>query len=141
MAYLIFNNNNDLVKIAANDSDRDSQNLILTQHSVVSVSDSDFLKVRTGASFASYDGTNATITEAENYFNEESLKKYFENVVSLLNSFLSENMDNSLYVDMNNYKNYLLSFDTSSVTFPLNKSWEEYCNENSIVFYHPLQIP
>lgn len=141
MAYLIFNNNNDLVKIAANDSDRDSQNLILTQHSVVSVSDSDFLKVRTGASFASYDGTNATITEAENYFNEESLKKYFENVVSLLNSFLSENMDNSLYDDMNNYKNYLLSFDTSSVTLPLNKSWEEYCNENSIVFYHPLQIP
>jgi|TARA_R110000803_G_scaffold53828_3_gene110402 hypothetical protein len=141
MAYLIFNNSNDLVKIAANDSDRDSLNLILTQHSVVSVSDSDFLKVRTGASFASYDGTNATITEAENYFNEESLKKYFENVVSLLNSFLSENMDNSLYDDMNNYKNYLLSFDTSSVTLPLNKSWEEYCNENSIVFYHPLQIP
>ena len=141
MAYLIFNNDNNIVKIASSDLDRDSQNIVLADHTVRDVSDSDFLKVKTGA-YATYDGTNVTITEMENSFSdEESLKFYLKNVVSTLNSFLSENHDNPLYIDLNNYKEYLETFDTSPVTFPLNKSWEKYCNENSITFYHPLQIP
>ena len=45
MSYLIFNSDNNIVKIASNDSDRDSQNIVLSDHSVVSVSDSDFLKM------------------------------------------------------------------------------------------------
>ena len=141
MAYLIFNNDNNIVKIASSDLDRDSQNIVLADHTVRDVSDSDFLKVKTGA-YVTYDGTNVTITEIENSFSdEESLKVYLKNVVSTLTRFLSENNDNSLYIDLNNYKEYLETFDTSSVTFPLNKSWEKYCNENSITFYHPLQIP
>ena len=63
MAYLIFNEQNQLLKIAANDSERDSQNLILSDHSVVSISDSDFLKVRTGVTVVSYDGSNVTFTD------------------------------------------------------------------------------
>ena len=146
MAYLIFNSDNNLIKIAANDSDRDSQNIVLSDHSVISVSDADFLKIKTNAAVATYDGTNVTITEVdaiemENILNEEALKKHFNNVIYSLNSFLSVNTSSSLYTDLNNYKEYLETFDTSSVTFPLNKSWEAYCNENSLTFYHPLQIP
>jgi len=143
MSYLIFNTDNNIVKIAANDSDRDSQNIILANYNVTDISDSDFLKIRTGAATATYDGTNVTITDSTGNFieNENDLKVILEQTISFISQFLNENEDNSLYSPLNNYKNYLKNFDTSSLTFPLNKSWEEYCNENSITFYHPLQIP
>tara|TARA_R110000787_G_scaffold251429_1_gene356908 strand:+ start:682 stop:1110 length:429 start_codon:yes stop_codon:yes gene_type:complete len=142
MAYLIFNSDNNIVKIAANDSDRDSLNIVLTDHTIKDVSDSDFLKIRTGAAVATYDGTNVAITDTGNItFDEAILKFIFKNLIKTITAFLENNQSNSLYVGINNYKEYLENFDTSTLTFPIEKSWEEYCNENSITFYHPLQIP
>jgi len=142
MAYLIFNSDNNIVKIAASDSDRDSQNLILSDHSVVSVSDVDFLKVKTGVVITSYDGTNVNFTDANGSLKDEMfLKSIFQNHLKQLKEFLKGNQKNALYNSLNDYKSTLEDFDTSSITFPLNKTWEQYCNENSITFYHPLQIP
>ena len=147
MAYLIFNSDNNIVKIAASDSDRDSQNIVLAHHTVKDVSDSDFLKVRMGISIATYDGTNVTITDLTNMSinmsieNENQLKSTLKNITKTITDFIENNQGNLLYTGINNYKEYLKNFDTSSLTFPLNKSWEQYCNENSITFYHPLQIP
>lgn len=142
MSYLIFNSDNNIVKIASNDSDRDSQNIVLSDHSVVSVSDSDFLKIRTDVAIATYDGTNVTITDTGNItFDEATLKFIFKNLIKTITAFLENNQSNSLYVGINNYKEYLENFDTSTLTFPVDKGWEEYCKENSITFYHPLQIP
>jgi len=143
VAYLIFNSDNNLVKIAANDSDRDSQNIVLSDHSVVSISDDDFLKVKTNASEATYDGTNVTITDISDPLieTEEGLKITIQNIIDAISYFAINNQDNTLYTPLNNYKTTLENFDTSSLTFPLNKSWEQYCSENSITFYHPLQIP
>ena len=78
MSYIIFNNNNELVKIAANDSDRDSQNIVLSDHTIQNVSDSDFLKIRTGVSTATYDGTSVTLTDnvMPSLSNENSLPFY-----------------------------------------------------------------
>ena len=147
MAYLIFNSDNNIVKIAASDSDRDSQNIVLAHHTVKDVSDSDFLKVRMGISIATYDGTNVTITDLTNMSinmsieNENQLKSTLKNIINIILNFSQNNQDNLLYNSLNNYKEYLENFDTSSLTFPVDKSWEHYCNENSITFYHPLQIP
>ena len=140
MAYLIFNNNNDLVKIAANDSDRDSQNIVLSDHTVENVSDSDFLKIRTGVLIATYNGTNVTTTEFV-VGSESNLQKILNDRIKLLSPFIENNLNNPLYNSLNRYKEYLENFNISSITLPLNKTWEEYCNENSITFYHPLQIP
>lgn len=142
MAYLIFNSDNNIVKIAASDSDRDSQNLILSDHSVVSVSDVDFLKVKTGVAITSYDGTNVNFIDVNGNIEDEMfLKSTFQNHLKQLKEFLKGNQKNALYNSLNDYKSTLENFDTSSITFPLNKTWEQYCNENSITFYHPLQIP
>ena len=143
MAYLIFNEQNQLLKIAANDSERDSQNLILSDHSVVSISDSDFLKVRAGVTVVSYDGSNVTFTDISDssIADENTLKFILKQNIKIIEDFLNGNQDNSLYNSVKDYKSTLENFDTSSVTFPLNKTWEQYCNENSITFYHPLQIP
>ena len=66
---------------------------------------------------------------------------HFDNVIKSIKEFSKNNASNSLYTNLNNYKEYLETFDSSSVSFPLNKTWEKYCEENSITFYHPLQIP
>tara|TARA_R110000765_G_scaffold380124_1_gene471172 strand:- start:232 stop:663 length:432 start_codon:yes stop_codon:yes gene_type:complete len=143
MSYLIFNSDNNIVKIASNNSDRDSQNMVLSNHSVVSVSDADFLKVRTNVAIATYDGTDVTITDLSDNFieSENDLKLIFKDIINIILNFSQNNQDNLLYNSLNNYKEYLENFDTSSLTFPVDKSWEHYCNENSITFYHPLQIP
>tara|TARA_R110000823_G_scaffold143901_1_gene274150 strand:+ start:329 stop:760 length:432 start_codon:yes stop_codon:yes gene_type:complete len=143
MTYLIFNSDNNIVKIASNNSDRDSQNMVLSNHSVVSVSDADFLKVRTNVAIATYDGTDVTITDLSDNFieSENDLKLIFKDIINIILNFSQNNQDNLLYNSLNNYKEYLENFDTSSLTFPVDKSWEHYCNENSITFYHPLQIP
>jgi len=143
MAYLIFNNQNQLSKIAANDLERDSQNLILSDYSVVTVSDADFLKVKTGVVLTSYDGSNVSLTDHSDIIitDENMLKSIIQSILNSLEQFLKGNQDNSLYNSVNDYKSTLENFDTSSVTFPLNKTWEQYCNENSITFYNPLQIP
>tara|TARA_R110000803_G_scaffold8761_1_gene28194 strand:+ start:335 stop:763 length:429 start_codon:yes stop_codon:yes gene_type:complete len=142
MAYLIFNNTNSLVKIAANDSDRDSQNIVLSDHTVESISDSDFLKIRTGVATATYDGTSVTLTDNVIVsVSEIDFKKYLEQVIWVASNFLKENTSNSLYTSINQYKNYLENFDSSSLSFPYDKNIEQYCDENSIIFYHPLQIP
>ena len=122
MSYLIFNSDNNIVKIASNDSDRDSQNIVLSDHSVVSVSDSDFLKIRTDVAIATYDGTDVTITDTGNItFDEATLKFIFKNLIKTITAFLENNQSNSLYVGINNYKEYLENFDTSTLTFPVDK--------------------
>jgi hypothetical protein len=142
MSYIIFNNNNELVKIAANDSDRDSQNIVLSDHTIQNVSDSDFLKIQTGVATATYDGTNVTLTDnVMSSVSEIHFKKYLENVILMASNFLEENKSNLLYTPINEYKNYLENFDSSSLSFPSEKNLEQYCNENSLPFYHPLQIP
>jgi hypothetical protein len=142
MGYLIFNNNNDLIKLAANDSDRDSQNIILSDHIVESVSDSDFLKIRKNEAIVIYDGTSVTVTDiATDSVDEIDFKNYLEQFILIASSFLKENKSNSLYTSINEYKNYLENFDSSSLSFPYDKNIEQHCDENSITFYHPLQIP
>ena len=143
MAYLIFNHRNNLVKIAANDSDRDSQNIVLSNHSVVNVSDDDFLRVKTNVVEVSYDGTNVTYTDVtDNYFSDENvLQSYLNDIKQSISSFLDVNRDHSLHDSLMAYYSDLDHFDMSSISFPMDKTWEQYCNENSITFYHPLQIP
>ena len=61
--YVIFNQNNDLIKIAESDAEKDLIVGRLTGNpNVQTVSDSDFPGVKDGTSSVSFDGTNVTIT-------------------------------------------------------------------------------
>ena len=46
-----------------------------------------------------------------------------------------------MYDSVKNYYEYLQNLDYSTITYPINYSWEKYCNDNGISFFHPLQIP
>ena len=64
--YVIFNQNNDLIKIAESDAEKD---LIVGRLTgllnVQTASDSDFSGVKNGTSSVSFDGTNVTITPVD----------------------------------------------------------------------------
>ena len=70
------------------------------------------------------------------------LQEHHENLIQSFEAFLTpSNSSKSLYSSINDYNNYLKNFDYDSLTYPLNKTWEQYCNDNSINYINPLQIP
>ena len=142
MAYFIFHSDN-LISIAANETDKNSLP-IPDVYTVKDVSDSDFSKVKKQISGASISGDNVVVTDYEsNGFNDEDgLQIYHKGILSRINEFLNAgNEDKSLHGAITTYKTLLEGFDTSTITYPMTQSWEEYCEDNSIAYVSPLQIP
>jgi len=143
MAYFIFHSDN-LISIAANETDKNSLP-IADVYTVKNVSDSDFLKVKKQIAGASLSGDNVVVTDYESYngFDDENqLQTHHENIISRINQFLNaENEDKSLHSAITTYKTFLEGFDTSTITYPMTQTWEEYCEDNSIAYVSPLQIP
>jgi len=144
MAYLIFDNLNGLVKIAANDSDKDNLNLDLSLYSVVSVSDSDFTKVKNNVVEPTYDGTSVSYSEDEIYsIDQQNLESIIDDYKKVIKAFLDvpSNEGKSNYSAIKSYYDYLNELDFSSLSYPIESSWESYCQDNSISYFNPLQIP
>ena len=142
MAYFIFHSDN-LISIAANETDKNSLP-IPDVYTVKNVSDSDFLKVKKQIAGVSISGDNVVVTDYEsNGFNDEDgLQIYHKGILSRINEFLNAgNEDKSFHGAITTYKTLLEGFDTSTITYPMTKTWEEYCEDNSIAYVSPLQIP
>lgn len=165
MAYFILNPNEtdytNVYRIAANDADKNNLNLD-TENITVDVSDSDFNNLRDNMKvISSWNGTNYTFVDAlptENDPNNppedpgsspaffsaaDQVSAHINDVIGICNSFMDapNNASNPLFSSIESYKNYLTGFDTSTLSFPMNISWEKYCEDNGISYYHPLQIP
>jgi len=151
MAYII-RQGNILSKIAKDDTDKNEQNLSSEIYSSIDISDSDFLKLKTSKAVAVIDGDNVTFTDigSGSFPDQATLENYInECVLKPLNMFLDQSSNNTkdIYATALSYRNELVAqgsdhdIDFASITFPLNKRWEEYCEENSIPYLHPLQIP
>jgi hypothetical protein len=82
--------------------------------------------------------------ESPSFFSAaDQVSAYINHVVGICNAFINEpiNASNPLFSSIQSYKNYLTGFDTSTLSFPMTVSWEKYCEDNGISYYHPLQIP
>ena len=144
MAYLI-RLNNDVVKIAANDTDKNEHNVSYDIYSTIDISDSNFTKLKKNTATVSISGDTATFTDESDrgFASEAQCKNYVDGIKTILKDFLDQTSNNtkSIYSTAQTYYNTLNSFDFSTITFPSDKSWEEYCEDNSITYLHPLQIP
>jgi|5B_taG_2_1085324.scaffolds.fasta_scaffold01626_13 hypothetical protein len=144
MAFFIKNQYDRLVKISENTLDKDEQNLNYSQYTAIEVSDEDFSKVKRNFASVAISGDTLTFTELNRTFEEEEdLVNYLETIKKAANSFLriKDNNTKSIYSKIETYRDYLNNFDVSTVSLPTNKSWEQYCEDNSISYVHPLQIP
>jgi len=147
MAYLVFNSDNSLFRIASNDTDLGNLNLpdpLGSSYNLQTINDSDFESVRKNLKEVSFDGTTITYTDQTwKWPNQDVLNNYFVSIVyDRCEAFLNVNQDSHpMYNSIRNYQMDVQSFDISSLTYPMEISWEEYCSNNSITYYHPLQIP
>lgn len=148
------NDKTHIFRIAATESDLN--NLNLGAYTTISVSDSEYNNIRNSTkTVESYDGTTFTyldnpiqeIAPGKTYWcaynTADDLQQYLNIVIQRCNDFLevASNSSNALFGDITTYRDYLSSFDVSSLTYPMNINWEKYCEDNSITFFHPLQIP
>lgn len=149
MAYVILLDNQ-LFRIAQNDNDKNEQNIFYPPAVATSITDSEFLKLKTNAATANVSDGNVTITDKDapnsdspSFTSIENLKEYHDLIKIPLKGFLnvSQNSSKSIYTIAQNYYNYLETLDYGTLTFPLIETWEKYCEDNSISYLHPLQIP
>tara|TARA_R110000787_G_scaffold97029_1_gene200563 strand:+ start:380 stop:820 length:441 start_codon:yes stop_codon:yes gene_type:complete len=146
MAYLITNQDYNLYRIASNENEKNDVNCFYPPYIAIDISDVDFLKIKKGIGEANISNGSATVTDLDLsgfYINEDELKVYHSDIIRRLKSFL-RNKDSSkvLYSTCQTYERNLRNFDYSTITFPIaGKTWEQYCEDNSITYIHPLQIP
>ena len=146
MAYAI-TLNNALLRIAANETEKNELTAINTSHSTIDISDSDFIKFKVGVDLFTIDGDTITFsdnTDPGEIANAEDLFSYLKDLRNTLTRFIDNANANTqaktLYTQVVNYRNYLDTFDTSTVSYPII-SWEKYCQDNSITYLNLLQLP
>ena len=142
MGQFIFTNLNQLIAIAANDNDKNSLNINLDDCIITTPTDDDFNKIRFGGYWLEKDGDNITYHDPiVSYTDQENLNIWISEVKNKCQQMLNNNNGNPMESQVQTYLNTLNSFDTSTITYPLESTWEKYCVDNSITFLHPLQIP
>jgi|TARA_R100001460_G_scaffold35576_4_gene68413 hypothetical protein len=145
MAYLIFNKtDSSLYKIAANETDKDNLNIIDDQWTIKDISDSDFTLVKNGEKLVELSGDTVTYTDVNmTYESADLLQEWINNIISLINDFKANgnNQSNPNYDSVVAYGQYLNDFDTSTITYPLDKSWEQYCADTGVTYFNSLQLP
>ncbi len=145
MAYII-HINDDIYKIASNDTERDEVSAAIPPYVATEISDSDFSKIKKNTAVVSISGGTVSITDLDTssiiFQDEDELKGYIETLKPLMQSFIQkDNESKSLYSTINSYLTTLNTHDYSSITYPLNNTWEKYCEDNSIDYINTLQIP
>jgi hypothetical protein len=146
MAYAITLNNN-LLRIAANETEKNELTAINTPHTEIDISDSDFNIIKQNSATWTIDGNSMTISEQSepgSIANAEDLHLYLKDIRDALTRFIvnanANTQAKTLYTQVVNYNNYLDTFDTSTVSYPI-VTWEKYCADNGITYLNLLQLP
>lgn len=161
MAYFIFlsdceNIEGTIYRIAENQSDLNSLNIVQNNYKIIEDSQENFNFVKLNIKQpVSYSGNIITYVDESYSWNlsyediqqnlgySSNLKIYVNNCINSISCFLNvdSNKNNLNYNKWNNYKNQLSSLDLKSITYPLNKSLEQYFNDLGQPSLNILQLP
>jgi hypothetical protein len=148
MSYFIFINNSDnffgtLYRIAENESDLNNLNIIKSDYKIIQDSQDNFNLVKFGNKFVEkHNNNNITYIDQTNFFqNKNELQNYVDSFKKQIKQFTENNPNHLLFNRWNSYYNQLNSLNLDSITYPLNKSLEQYFNDLGQPSFHILQIP
>lgn len=148
MAYFIFlknqdNNEGTLNCIAENYSDLNNLNINQSDYKIIEDTQENFDAVKYGIKIpVKYNDNIITYKNTTTSFlKKEDLVYYIENFKSRIKQFTNNNLDHTLFNRWNNYYNQLNNLNLETITFPLNKSLEQYFNDLGQSSYNILQIP
>jgi hypothetical protein len=147
MAYFIFLNQNNvegtLYKIAETENDLNSLNIIKSDYKIIEDTQENFNAVKLGTKEAIKFNNNAiNYVNLQIKYNEKKvLKEYIENYKIKIQQFKENNINNSSFNIWNNYYNQLNNLNLDNITYPLNKSLEQYFNDLNQTSFNILQLP
>jgi hypothetical protein len=165
MSYFIFTKNTEnvegsLYKIAESQFDLDSLNIDKNSYTIIEDSQFNFNLVKYhNKKVLKYNNNTITYADSQIVFEDHIiissktgeqivictakifLKDYIEKVKNQIKQFLNNNNNHVLFSKWNNYYNQLDSLNLDTITYPLNKSLEQYFNDLGQPSLNPLQIP
>jgi len=147
MAYFIFLKNSDniegtIYRIAENQSDLNNLNIDKSIYKIIEVSQSSFDDVKYGTKEAiKYNGEIITYLNTLVSLNKKELINYVDSFKKNINSFKENNTNHSLFDRWSNYYNQLNNLNLDNITYPLNKSLEQYFKDLGQPSLNTLQLP
>jgi len=147
MAYFIFVKNLDniegsIYKIAENQSDLNNLNIIQSDCKIIEDSQSNFDLVKFGNKYPNkYNNDVITYTDQTIIYQKQQLKIYIDNLKNEIKQFTNNNLNHPLFSLWNNYYTQLNNLNLDSITYPLNKSLEQYFDDLGQPSYNILQLP
>ena len=146
MYFFIFSKNSDniegtLYKIAQDQFDLDNLNIIQSDYKIIQDSQENFNSVKLNIKQAlKYNNNIITYGNMQNYFTKNTLQSTVVNLKMQIQQFLNNNPNHQLFSRWNSYYNQLNNLELDSITYPLNKSLEQYFNDLGQPSLNPLQI-
>ena len=144
MAYIITSDEikTNVSGIARDASARDNMEMSL-QCVAHEIGEAEFINLKNNTKRVSdHDGTNFVYVDmATEFVEENNLKTYLGIKSKAIAQIIEKYPDHPDMTIWTTYKNLIDNYDTSTITFPLNTSWEKYCEDNSIDYFHLLELP
>jgi hypothetical protein len=148
MSYFVFLKNLDniegtLYRIAENQEDLNNLNISQSTYKIIEDPQSNFNLVKFGTKITEkYNNDIITYTDRTILFNDKNeLQAYVNNFKKLIKEFTDNSPNHPLFNRWNDYYNQLNSLNLNTITYPLNKSLEQYFNDLGQSSYNILQLP
>ncbi len=147
MAYFIFVNVNNvegtLYRMAETQNDLNNLNIIKDDYKIIEDTQENFNAVKLGIKEAIKFNNNTInyINKTNKYSDKQSLKEYVENIKNLINWFKESNSNHPSFEIWSNYYNQLNNLNLNSISYPLDKSLEQYFDDLGQPSYNILQMP
>jgi hypothetical protein len=147
MAYFILTKNLDdvegvLYRIAENQFDLNNLNINQSDYKIIEDSQINFNNVKYGVKWPlKYNGDTITYIDQIISHSKEQLKNYIDNFKNKIKEYKNNNPNHSLLNRWNDYYNQLNSLNLDTITYPLDKSLEQYFNDLGQPSYSILQLP
>jgi hypothetical protein len=147
MSYFIFipkldNVDGTLYRIAENQSDFNNLNILDSDYKIIEDSQSNFDFIKYGNKSAKYNDNTIIYTDQTILIkNKGELEMCIASIKKSIKQFTDNNPNHPLFSRWNDYYNQLQSLNLDSITFPLNKSLEQYFKDQGQVSLNTLQLP
>jgi hypothetical protein len=148
MSYFIFlpnldNVNGTLYRIAENEIDLNNLNISQSEYKIIEDTQSNFDFVKYGNKYVVKYNNNTIVYDDQTVLirNKVELGYVITSFKEKIKKFTDNNTNHPLFNRWNNYYNQLNTLNLDNITYPLNKSLEQYFKDQNQISLNPLQLP
>ena len=137
------NKSGSLYKIAENQNDLNNLNINKSDYKIIEDTQENFntVKYQTKAVDKYNNNEIFYVNNSIKFVDKQKLQEYVIILSTQIQIFLDSNSNHPLYNQWNNYKNQLNNLNLNNITYPLNKSLEQYFNDLGQPSFSILQLP